>query len=1086
MRLPNAITSALSWPSKAEYAHRLWANLVGRGVSIRRDELATELLEAQALGEASVTARRWSAVRERPESDRTSSGSSKGSHHRELLGATTQLLAVRASVSLGEPPAPPPVPPTGDLPADWTLFRKLLPYYAECARISAGTGLIQNPDRHRIQFQLLRPETIWWPRPPAWPVLSVRVADLDPAFLEALYNRRGEPVFVGYPTDIVQGKDGTLFLRPIALLRADWDRDGDRISFAIADEAATLNPDWASAMRRNRRMARVMDWLGTTDAEPDDGIMPVTTREWSSLDDLAKTLGMFLARDLRQPLDPSHLTSRIDLSEAPGVFNAVAVYLVEQNRYTAGLRRDLAALANWSDAELERTALSAFFGSSRHGATLPVLASLQLEEDQIVAAREALAGPLTVITGPPGTGKSQAAAAIMASAALSGRSAIFSSRHHQALDAVEGRFHDMLPERVVLARARPERDGDFDFRVAIDALLSRHADGEVASRLRRRVEIASSAWVAIEARFAAADRLAEATAAMSGAADEVERLRRGRDASDPVSRVPVRPSFWRRILARLGFGGRAASAPGRPLDDRERLRLLRSAETRLSQAEEAHRSARADVDRLDASGSLPEAVEALRSEADMLLQLLPDALEATTAEERHRLAALRGDLGLARDGETARRLWAENADLVTRHFPLWAITALSVPSRVPLQPGLFDHAVIDEATTCDIAAAIPVLARARQAVVIGDPMQTGLVADLPPSREAPILQRVGLWVPGIGRYAFSQTSLFGLASTVPDISRHMLRDHFRCQSEIASFISETFYGRRLTVLTDEQKLRPPAGVRPGLHWMDVTGPIRHAGKGCVSEAEAAAIAEHLHQLLEVQGYRGTVGVVTPFSKQAERIRQLAEQRLADTTIERADLRVATGHGFQGDARDVILVSPCFAAEMPQGAAWFVRQGAALFNVAVSRARAVCHVFGDLSACRGSDVRHLSLLARRAGGSEQVSAAQSTPAFESPWEERLFRALTDRGLAPRPQYPLAGRRLDLALIEGDVKLDVEVDGEAYHRDPDGFRKVSDQWRDHQIRGLGWKVLRFWVYELRDDMERCVDRIVDELGRPAVGR
>jgi very-short-patch-repair endonuclease len=72
-----------------------------------------------------------------------------------------------------------------------------------------------------------------------------------------------------------------------------------------------------------------------------------------------------------------------------------------------------------------------------------------------------------------------------------------------------------------------------------------------------------------------------------------------------------------------------------------------------------------------------------------------------------------------------------------------------------------------------------------------------------------------------------------------------------------------------------------------------------------------------------------------------------------------------------------------------------------------------------------------------------------------------------------------------LIEGDVKLDVEVDGEAYHRDPDGFRKVSDQWRDHQIRGLGWKVLRFWVYELRDDMERCVDRIVDELGRTTAG-
>jgi very-short-patch-repair endonuclease len=996
------------------------------------------------------------------------------------IGATGQLLALRASVGLGEPPTTAPIPPTGDLPADWSLFRKLLPYYSECARISAGTGLIQNPDRHRVQFQLLRPETIWWPRAPAWPVLSVRVSDLSSAFLEALYNRRGEPVFLGYPTDVVRTKDGALFLRPIALLRADWNLAGEQISFTIADEAATLNPDWASAMRRNRRMARVMDWLGTTDAEPDDGIMPVTTTEWSSLEDLAKTLGMFLASDLREPLDPTRTATRIDLSAAPGVFNAVAVYLVEQNRYTAGLRRDLAALANWSDAELERTALSTFFGSSRHGAPAPVLASLRLEEDQIVAAREALARPLTVITGPPGTGKSQAAAAIMASAALSGRSALFSSRHHQALDAVEERFHDMLPDRVVLARARPSRDGDFDFRVAIDALLSRHTDGEIALRLRRRVEMASDTWMAIDARFAAADRLANSTAAISAAGDEIERLRRGRANGDPGSSMPVRRSLWRRIAEFLGFSRRSGLVPGKPLDESERIRLLRSAEQRLAQAEEIHRSARADVERLDTPQSLPEAIEALRTEADALLKLLPDALEATTVEERHRLAALRGDLGLARDGETARRLWAENADLITHHFPLWAITALSVPSRVPLQPGLFDHVVIDEATTCDIAAAIPVLARARQAVVIGDPMQTGLVANLPPSREAPILQRAGLWVPGIGRYAYSQTSLFGLASTFTDMSRHMLRDHFRCHSEIATFISETFYGRRLTVLTDERALRPPAGARPGLHWTDVSGPIRHAGKGCISDSEATAIADHLHQLLEVEGYRGTVGVVTPFNKQAERIRQLVEQRLADATIERAALRIATGHAFQGDARDVILVSPCFAADMPQGAAWFVRQGAALFNVAVSRARAVCHVFGDLSACRSSDVRHLSLLARRGTRSGPATAPQEAPRFESPWEERLFRALIDRGLEPKPQYPLAGRRLDLALIHGDRKLDVEVDGETFHRDPDGFRKVSDKWRDHQIRGLGWMVLRFWVYELRDDMERCVDRIVHELG------
>jgi very-short-patch-repair endonuclease len=75
--------------------------------------------------------------------------------------------------------------------------------------------------------------------------------------------------------------------------------------------------------------------------------------------------------------------------------------------------------------------------------------------------------------------------------------------------------------------------------------------------------------------------------------------------------------------------------------------------------------------------------------------------------------------------------------------------------------------------------------------------------------------------------------------------------------------------------------------------------------------------------------------------------------------------------------------------------------------------------------------------------------------------------------------LGGRRLDLALIENEVRLDVEVDGETYHRDPDGFRKVSDIWRDHVITSLGWRVRRFWVYELKEDMEKCVELVLRDL-------
>ena len=83
-----------------------------------------------------------------------------------------------------------------------------------------------------------------------------------------------------------------------------------------------------------------------------------------------------------------------------------------------------------------------------------------------------------------------------------------------------------------------------------------------------------------------------------------------------------------------------------------------------------------------------------------------------------------------------------------------------------------------------------------------------------------------------------------------------------------------------------------------------------------------------------------------------------------------------------------------------------------------------------------------------------------------------------GFTVVPQYPIAGRYLDLAILS-PRKIDVEVDGESVHRTAGGGRKDDDYWRDLQLRSLGWQVCRFWVYELREDLPRCVERVLRAL-------
>jgi len=224
----------------------------------------------------------------------------------------------------------------------------------------------------------------------------------------------------------------------------------------------------------------------------------------------------------------------------------------------------------------------------------------------------------------------------------------------------------------------------------------------------------------------------------------------------------------------------------------------------------------------------------------------------------------------------------------------------------------------------------------------------------------------------------------------------------------------------------------------------------------------------------VQGYTGRIGIVTAFREQAKRLTDRLTEALPPELIARGQLGAFTAHQFQGDARDLILLSLCLGPDMPPGSRAFLTESGNLINVAVSRARAVCHVFGNRDASLQSEIPHIVKLAQVPERTK--NNPPGTSAFESPWERTLHDALRARGVEPIPQFPLAGRRLDLAVIRGARKIDVEVDGDRYHRDPSGRRQSSDLWRDHQIRSPGWQVKRFWVYQLREDLDGCVDDVI----------
>jgi very-short-patch-repair endonuclease len=414
-----------------------------------------------------------------------------------------------------------------------------------------------------------------------------------------------------------------------------------------------------------------------------------------------------------------------------------------------------------------------------------------------------------------------------------------------------------------------------------------------------------------------------------------------------------------------------------------------------------------------------------------------------------------------------------------RAFPLWSASNLSARSALPPVPGLFDLVMVDEASQCDIASVVPLLARGRRAVFAGDPMQLRHISTLDAAVEQSLLQQHGLTDPAVQRFTYRVNSAFDLvdgSAAVSDAARVRLDLHFRSHDLIADYCNDAFYARTLHVVTVTERLNIPRGVRPGIHWTHVAGKLESGPTGAWCADEVDAIRGELLNLAAAD-YRGTVGVVTPFRHQMIRLKDALEtgDALPAEFRDRVRLLAATAHGFQGDERDLILFSLCAGPEMPGGATIFLRENPNLFNVAVSRARAVLHIVGNRDWALNCGVPFIEKLARRTMPDWASAKRPESELYQSPWEKVLAEALRAAGVEMVPQYPVAGRFLDLAVLS-PCKVDVEVDGESVHRTARGGRKDDDHWRDLQLQSLGWGVVRFWVYELRADLAACVSKVV----------
>lgn len=101
-----------------------------------------------------------------------------------------------------------------------------------------------------------------------------------------------------------------------------------------------------------------------------------------------------------------------------------------------------------------------------------------------------------------------------------------------------------------------------------------------------------------------------------------------------------------------------------------------------------------------------------------------------------------------------------------------------------------------------------------------------------------------------------------------------------------------------------------------------------------------------------------------------------------------------------------------------------------------------------------------------------------------WEPMFAEMLRKSGLSIEQQRPECGYYLDIALVDGEYKLDVEVDGRQHRILPS--QRAKDIVRDHRLKANGWRVLRIDVSDIIADSSSCVDKVITVWGNIKEGR
>jgi very-short-patch-repair endonuclease len=538
----------------------------------------------------------------------------------------------------------------------------------------------------------------------------------------------------------------------------------------------------------------------------------------------------------------------------------------------------------------------------------------------------------------------------------------------------------------------------------------------------------------------------------------------------------VAPSWANAIAKRVGEHGRP-TPPGEALTAWKWRQLT----------EEIDRRARLDEEAL--TRQLHQRREELRAATASLIDAKAWRAQLARTGLAAR-AALQGWVDTVRKigkghGRRAPELQVRARQLLTdasAAVPVWIMPLGRVAESIDPMRNRFNVVIVDEASQSDVTGLL--------AWYLGD--QVAVVGDHEQVSPSAVGQEVDVAKGLIEHHldGIPNRHLYDGKTSVYDLARQCfggaiaLREHFRSVPEIIGFSDELSYNFEIRPLRN-----PSSAPRPHVAEFVVDSTLGSLREGKSNAAEARAAAALLKAMTEDGRYgRSSMGAITLLGdEQAHLIHETARALIDPIELERRRFAVGNPAQFQGDERDVMLLSmvdvPAADGTLRLSETDGLKQR---YNVAASRARDQLWLVHSLDPGRDlkpGDLRRRLIEYVRDPLARHRELAKGTGRAESPFEVAVIECLISAGYAVQPQVSVGNYRIDIVVSDGARQMAIECDGDRYHP---AERLGEDMARQAVLERAGWRFIRVRGSRFYRDPDGTMERVFRDLEASGVAK